>query len=418
MMRITIKRWPRTLLLASMYMMGILGVVASGGGGGSGSDGDDETFDSFPCGSGGVGDIRSIAPDVDGGGTDIYVGGLFLSYDDVASNYIIRLNSDGSRDNGFDIGSGFDAVVWSVAPAADGSGDVYVGGAFSTYKGVSANRIIRLHSDGSRDNGFDIGSGFSGREVTSIVPAADGSGDIYVGGQNLANYNGTGVNDLVRLNSAGSLDLNSSVTNIFAMAMAPLATSDIYYGGNSILGLGRLNSNGTVDAGFAIGSGVDGIVFTISLRSGISGDIYVGGFFTGIDGNAVNSLVRLNSTGSIDNGFDIGSGVNDGDVRSIVSADDGTGAIYIGGQFTEYKGNNENRIVRINSGGSKEVGFITGSGFDNAVSSLARAKDGTTDVYVGGHFVHYNGSERYGMVRLNSDGSLDNGFVIGNGFCF
>jgi len=37
-MRMTIKRWPRTLLLASMYMMGILGIVASGGGGGSGGD--------------------------------------------------------------------------------------------------------------------------------------------------------------------------------------------------------------------------------------------------------------------------------------------------------------------------------------------------------------------------------------------
>jgi len=42
-MRMTIKRWPRTLLLASIYMMGILGVVASGGNGGSGgSSGDDE----------------------------------------------------------------------------------------------------------------------------------------------------------------------------------------------------------------------------------------------------------------------------------------------------------------------------------------------------------------------------------------
>jgi hypothetical protein len=338
----------------------------------------------------------------------------------VASNYIIRLNSDGSRDNGFDIGSGFDAVVWSIAPAADGSGDVYVGGAFSTYKGVSANRIIRLNSDGSRDNGFDIGTGFSGSEVRSVVPAADGSGDIYIGGFNLITYNGAGVFDLVRLHSDGSLDLNPSSVNVAAIAMAPLATGDVYYGGFfAPAHIRRLNNDGTIAGGFeaGIGSGFNSPVLAILLRSGISGDIYVGGFFTDFDGNAVNSLVRLNSTGSIDNGFDIGSGV-DGDVRSIISAEDGTGAIYIGGQFTEYKGNNENRVARINSDGSEEVGFITGSGFDNVVSSLARAKDGTTDVYVGGAFVHYNGSERYGMVRLNSDGSLDNGFVIGNGFCF
>ena len=399
------RRRLRQLVLVVVYTLGVLGVVASGGGGG-GSD-DEEVDLGLIC----PGIIRSIAPDVDRGGSDIYAGGHFRLYDGVPANHIIRLNSDGSPDSGFDIGSGFDDRVWSIAPAADGSGDIYVGGDFTTYKGVSANRIIRLNSDGSRDNTFDIGIGFSGQEVMSIVPAADGSGDIYVGGGQLTSYDGTGVNDLVRLNSDGSLDLKPFVSSIKAMANAPLR--DIYYGGSNI---GRLNSNGTVDAGFAIGSGFDGSVWAISLRWDISGDIYVGGFFTDFDGNAASSLARLSNTGSFDNGFDIGRGI-DGDVRSIISAEDSTGAIYVGGNYRSYNGNDENYIVRINSDGTKDFGFITGSGFNDVVSSLARAQDGTTDVYVGGVFSSYNGNERNAIVRLNADGSLDDGFATGIGFC-
>jgi len=48
MMRMTYKKWPRALLLASMYMMGILGVVASGGGGGSGGESEGGDIDNPP----------------------------------------------------------------------------------------------------------------------------------------------------------------------------------------------------------------------------------------------------------------------------------------------------------------------------------------------------------------------------------
>ena len=66
-------------------------------------------------------------------------------------NYIIRLNADGSVDTGFFVGTGFDSVVYTLAPATDGSGDVYVGGDFTSYQTTTASHIIALNPDGSID---------------------------------------------------------------------------------------------------------------------------------------------------------------------------------------------------------------------------------------------------------------------------
>ena len=49
--------------------------------------------------------------------------------------------------------AGFNAPVRSLAP--DGSGDLYVGGAFTSYKGTPVNRVVRLNVDGTVDVAFD-----------------------------------------------------------------------------------------------------------------------------------------------------------------------------------------------------------------------------------------------------------------------
>jgi hypothetical protein len=43
----------------------------------------------------------------------------------------------------------------------DSNGKLYVGGNFTTYKGETANRIIRLNPDGSKDTDFDNSTGFN-----------------------------------------------------------------------------------------------------------------------------------------------------------------------------------------------------------------------------------------------------------------
>ena len=77
----------------------------------------------------------------------IIVGGGFTSYNGVSTNYIIRLNPDGSIDNTFLFGTGFNL------PSTDSLGDkcgiqtngnIIIIGNFTRYNGRLYNRIIRL----------------------------------------------------------------------------------------------------------------------------------------------------------------------------------------------------------------------------------------------------------------------------------
>src|SRR5690606_15703468 len=91
----------------------------------------------------------------------------------------VRLSTDGGRLTGFGEKLGLNGTINSIAPVADSSGDIWVGGTFTNYSTTSRNGIARLNSDGTPDASFDPGSGFNG-SVNHVAAASDGSGDIYV----------------------------------------------------------------------------------------------------------------------------------------------------------------------------------------------------------------------------------------------
>jgi hypothetical protein len=75
-------------------------------------------------------------------------------------------------------------------------GKILVGGNFTLYNGVTRNRIVRLNSDGTIDNAFNIGTGFTGDTLTTMILQPDGK--ILVGG-NFTSYNSTTRNRITRL---------------------------------------------------------------------------------------------------------------------------------------------------------------------------------------------------------------------------
>ena len=77
----------------------------------------------------------------------------------------------------FDIGTGFDNTVRVIDIQPDGK--ILVGGDFTKYNGTSRNRIVRLNSNGSIDTSFNIGTGFND-DVWTIDIQPDGK--ILVGG--------------------------------------------------------------------------------------------------------------------------------------------------------------------------------------------------------------------------------------------
>jgi len=278
----------------------------------------------------------------------IIVGGYFTSNNGISRNSIARLNPDGSLDNTFDPGLGFNGLVYSLFLQQDGK--IIVGGYFTSYNGITRNMIARLNSDGSLDNTFDPGLGFN-YQVQSLSPQRDGK--IIVGGS-FTSYNGISRNKIVRLNLDGSLDntfdpglgfeVGVVVYSLFPQQDGKIIVGgDFYtYKGISRNRIARLNPDGSLDNTFDPGSGFIGVVF--NLFSQQDGKIIVGGYFTSYNGITRNMIARLNSDGSLDNTFDPGSGFDDA-VYSLFPQQDGK--IIVGGDFTSFNGLVGNRILRI-----------------------------------------------------------------------
>jgi uncharacterized membrane protein len=351
-----------------------------------------------------------IAPAGDGSG-DVYVGGDFTSYNGTDVTRVVRLNSDGTVDTAFATGTGFNKTVYSIVPVGDGSGDVYVGGDFITYNGRSANALVRLHADGTVDSNFVTGTGFN-NTVRIIAPASDGSGDLYIGGA-FTSYNGIPANDLVRLNATtGIVDQTFATGTGFTntvFTIAPLGNGDLYVGGAFTNYNGapaprivRLHASGTMDQNFVTGTGFSDTVHRILPVGDGSGDVYVGGAFDLYNGASANALVRLNAIGTVNQAFATGTGFNN-TVFTIALA--GNGDLYVGGAFTLYNGTPANDLMRVHANGTLDPAFATGTGFNNTVFNIAPAGDGSGNVYVGGQFTSYQSVTAGRIARLTSNGS-------------
>jgi len=130
------------------------------------------------------------------------VGGAFDLYNGTSANALVRLKAIGTVNPAFATGTGFNNTVFNIALAGDGSGDLYVGGSFTRYNGTPANDLMRVNANGTLDPAFATGTGFN-NTVFSIAPAGDGSGNVYVGGQ-FTSYQSVTAGRIARLTSNGS----------------------------------------------------------------------------------------------------------------------------------------------------------------------------------------------------------------------
>jgi uncharacterized delta-60 repeat protein len=373
------------------------------------SDGSKDT--TFDIGTGFNSIVRSIAIQTDG---KILVGGQFTTFTGSSQNYLIRLNSDGSKDTTFNIGTGFNSLIWIIKLQSDGK--ILVGGQFTTFTGSSQNYLIRLNSDGSKDTTFDIGTGFDST-VRSFAIQTDEK--ILVGGS-FTTFTGSSQNRLIRLNSDGSKDVTFNIGAGFSnivLSFILKSNGKILLGGNFNFVSGttqnrftKINGDSTtINESFNIGTGFNGNIYTTSIQ--LDGKILVGGEFTTFTGSSQNRLIRLNTDGSKDVTFNIGTGFNGVVLKIAIQSD---GKILVGGAFNTFTGSSQNRLIRLNSDGSKDSTFDIGTGFDITVRSIAIQTDGK--ILVGGQFTTFTGSTQNRLIRLNSDGSKDTTFNIGTAF--
>ncbi len=333
--------------------------------------------------------------------------GSFTGYNGTARKNIIRLNADGSNDGSFSPGTGFDEMVSAIVRQTDGK--LIAGGNFTSYNGVTNNAIVRINANGSHDASFSSGSGFGGKKGAGSVSALalQSDGKVLAGG-NFIDYNGTGVENLVRLNTGGTLDgtFSASVNNgVSQIVIQPdgkiiIAGNFTEVNGTARARIARLNANGTLDGTFNPGSGFDQSVRAIILQP--DGKIVANGSFTTYNGTASAKIARINANGTIDASFNTGTGFGSENPFSLALQPDGK--IIVGGNFLSYNGTNSKCLIRINSDGAVDTSLKTGTGFVNGANSngqlwqLIPQPDGK--LLIGGIFTGYNGQSYNGIIRL------------------
>ena len=270
-------------------------------------------------------------------------------------------------DLGFDSGTGANAFIESTVVQPDGR--LLVCGLFTSINGVSRSYIARLKADGSVDPTFTANPNYWVRFM-----ALQTDGKVVIGGFF------TGVNGVSRN------------------------------------GVARLNDDGSLDSTFDPGTGCTGRIvevdptqpFLFAIAEQKDGKIIIAGNFTNYNGVARSGIARLNHDGSLDTGFQVGSGFNSWGRSILILPND---QIMVSGWFENYDNRTHNRIVRLNPDGSADPDFNPWFGYSTSIYSMARQSDGK--LVVGGHSVNTNAPFRQEIVRLLSDGSYDPTFNRG-----
>jgi uncharacterized delta-60 repeat protein len=361
-------------------------------------------------------------------------------------------------------------TVRSVAVQTDGM--VLVGGDFTTFSGTPRNCIARLNSSGSVDGTFNPGTAPS-TNVHSVVVQTDGK--VLVGGGFSILWGPTDRKALTRLNANGGVDstfnadtrVNGSIDQLCVQpdGKVLVAGSFTFINGTNRSGIARLNADGSLDGTFNPGSGAGGVdpayapynlVDDVTVQP--DGKVIMAGAFTTMNGTGRSYVARLEANGSLDNTFDpvwnptwgpngpvkaialqpdgkllVAGGViggllrrsTNGSVDSMFTpwatggyvlclAVQPDGKILIGGYFTAVNGTNRNGIARLNTDGSLDGTFDPGSGVINeSVYCIALQTDGK--VLLGGSFNFVSGGNLRRIARLNPNGSLDSTFNPGTG---
>lgn len=425
----------------------------------------------FNPGSGANGIVTRIARQ---SGGQILIGGEFTSVNGTDQNHLARLGSGGALDSAY-FGSGISGYSWcgddtafsALIVGADDS--VYVGGTFSTIKGVARPMLARLLANGSVDSAFqpsvneyDLGGYFDNIESLALA-----NNVLMVGGWGASVcMNGHPASHAARLflidKSTGAFQnfrgFAGSPTDLFALAVrsdglalagGSFTNTDeplpVYYGG-----LFAINpATAVISTGFTSLVGGQAGLRSIALQG--DGKIVAAGSYYRVNGTLRKGMARILPDGSLDAAFNPAGGPpvsmamrsdgklafsgdyhqSDLDNTDLVLLDSG-GALLASatiGAATSLLFQKDNKLIattmyppgirRLQANLADDSAFSAkaGSGISNTVRPDGRVDWMSTaalqgeKILVGGSFTSFSGKTVQNLVRLNADGSLDSTFI-------
>ena len=356
----------------------------------------------------------------------------------------VRLNSDGTPDNGF--GAGGDGIVtvavgsgssWANAVAIDNAGRIIAAGTDN-----SDFAAVRLDAAGFPDvsfgdKGVSIVPGFGHCEFSGLVAQVNGKISL-IGNENL---NGTTpvVEILVQLNSDGTPDPGfgdgygvgksliqpctydrnrGSAVALDSLGRAVVAGSDAVD-----FAAWRLTVGGTADNGFGTGGEArvdvgDEQGQARALTRLADGKFLVAGFTSTLPGSF--AVAKMNPNGRLDDSFGTYGKVRIPAGQAYGMTVTSGGKIVLVGQ-SPVGGKNVFSAVRLSADGSPDIGFgDAGQVFlhvGNNDHGYAVAEDATGGIIIAGSTLGSGISGFLGtavaVVRLGPDGALDTGFGSG-----
>ena len=351
----------------------------------------------------------------------LVVSGYFSDYEGTVCSNIIRLYPNGSFDSSFATFPAFSGMGLSLDPrriALQADGKILVAGSFTRYGQIPRRNLARLNSDGSLDTAFRVGTGFAGtasfgETVISIAVTADGK--VLVTGT-FTSYGDSARTQLVRLRADGSLDTQFSIGTGFKDAghqpsipfVEPLPNGKIIaygafatYRGLPCTGIARLNADGSFDPSFHVQPGFNGTVSRVLAQP--DGRLTVVGSFTTYNHTSTPELARLNADGTLYARNLAGNSIGGGANQLLLQPD---GKLIAIGQFYNYGHTLSIGIVRINPDFSIDSSFRADSGFGNGFGPNAVVLQPGGKLVVAGDFATYKGQPRNGIARLYATDSV------------
>jgi len=340
----------------------------------------DTTFNSN-FGFSGMGRKIYIQPD----GKALVAGRFYLANNATRID-IVRFNTDGTVDTGFDASSSFPIYtpqdLWSSIDLQT-DGKIIAGDEYS----ASNSTARRLNSSGLQDVSFDSNTVFDIKVLNSgkilMAGGIGSSGFVRL-------YNSNGIRD-----NTFNVNINAPVRKIAVQPDGKILIVGVFTAVNTVNRgyLARLNADGTLDTTFDTSTGANSFVFDIVPL--ISGQILIGGAFTGYNFTNRPYVARLNSNGSLDTSF---TPTPNDSVQSIKVQPNNR--ILIGGLFTSVNATSRGRIARLNQDGTPDGTFNPGSGADGPIYDIEYQNDGK--ILIAGDFGQYNGVLRAGIARLQN----------------
>jgi uncharacterized delta-60 repeat protein len=311
-----------------------------------------------------------------------------------------------------------DRFVGRVVP--DGNGGYFAsfvnGSRVTGADGQTLGAVVRLNGDGSVDSSFNIGNVLS--NAWAIMPLSDGS--VLVGGEPSTENGGSGFSNyyVFKFSASGGIDYSFASLRLGGiprfMSMQPDGKILVVPNGNNGANGGwrwitRLNADGSWDDTFHQ-VWLDNPIFAPPVFDA-SGKIYIGGFFNEVDGVFRPNVARLNADGTRDDSwYPTGMDSNNppAQVRGLAIQGEGGNAgklLVAGGALNVPDGQGgsiNSPVIRLNPDGSRDEGFTyvtQGDAGMNPRPRLLHKFDDDSFIAVGAT-----------VTKFLADGAIDTGY--------